>query len=157
MYKVISCPFGKKAEVLELEDLKLETLQKLVGGLIEVLPLSENDKILLVCNEEGWLRNMNANRLVCNSDTGEILSVIAGDFLILSEKENEEGELEFSGIEDEDILEKYYYKYYYPQHVLKTNLGEVIGVPYEPDIETKEYNPEIDGCLVEAVDILDDL
>ena len=126
----------------------------MVSGLIEVLPLSENDKILLVCNEEGWLRNMNANRLVCNSDTGEILSVIAGDFLILSEKENEEGELEFSGIEDEEILEKYYYKYYYPERILKNSLG-VFGIPYEPDLKNiKEYDIETDGAMIEIVDVL---
>ena len=154
MYKVISCQFGKKAEVLDLEDLKLETLQKLVGGFIEVLMLSESDKTLLICNEEGWLRNLNANRVIFNSDSGEFLSVIAGDFLIMSEKENEEGELEFAGIEDDEILEKYLFKYHYPERILKNSLG-VFGIPYEPDFKNiKEYDIETDGAMIEIVDVL---
>ena len=159
MYKVISCQYGKKAEVLDLEDLKLETLQKLVGGYIEVLPLSDPDEnVVLICNEEGWLRNMNANRVVFNSDSGDVLSVIAGDFLILTEKENEDGELDFAGFDDEEILEKYLRQYYYPERILKNSLG-VFGIPYEPDLKvdkTKDYDLEKQGPLIESIDVLED-
>ena len=37
----------------------LEALQRFVGGYIEVVPVTEN--IVMICNEEGKLRNMEPN------------------------------------------------------------------------------------------------
>ncbi len=157
MYKVISCPVGKKSELLELNNLELKTLQRLVGGLIEVLPISENGRVIIVCNEEGLIRDMSLNRVVYDEDTKQPLSVISGDFLLLRETEDENGELDFCGFEDEEMINHYLTTYQYPERILKTQLGQVIVIPFDPDHKTKEYNRETDEPLYEALDVLDDI
>ena len=54
--KVIFKEVGKKPIVIEVDD-TLEAKQKLVGGLIEVVPYKDN--LLLICNEEGKIMNLN--------------------------------------------------------------------------------------------------
>ena len=49
---------GKASEVIEIED-TLEAKQKLVDGLIEVVPYI--DDMLLICNEEGKILKMYPN------------------------------------------------------------------------------------------------
>ena len=56
--KIIFKEVGKKPIVTEVED-TLEAKQKLVGGLIEVVPYKDN--LLLVCNEEGKIMNLKPN------------------------------------------------------------------------------------------------
>lgn len=56
--RVIYKEVGKEPVVMEIED-TLEAKQKLVGGLIEVVPYKEN--LLLVCNEEGKILNQKPN------------------------------------------------------------------------------------------------
>lgn len=54
----------------------LKTEQKLVGGLIEVVPYIDN--MLIICNDEGKLNNLKANVLFD-------YDFIAGDFLIVGD------------------------------------------------------------------------
>lgn len=157
MFKVISCPVGKKSELLELEDLELSTLQKLVKGLIEVVIISESDNVIVICNEEGLIRDLSLNRVIYNNDIGQPISVISGDFLIIREFEDANGELDFCGFDDEEMTNKYLTTYRYPERVLKTNLDQVIVIPYDPEHKTKEYNLETDEPLYEALDVLDDI
>ena len=49
---------GKDPVVMEIDD-TLEAKQKLVGGLIEVVPYKDN--LLLICNEEGKISNLKPN------------------------------------------------------------------------------------------------
>ena len=49
---------GKAPEIIEIEN-DLSTLQKLVGGYIEVFPMASNADI--ICNEEGKLRDLPYN------------------------------------------------------------------------------------------------
>lgn len=56
--KVIFKEVGKDAVVMEIDD-TLEAKQKLVGGLIEIVPYK--DDLLLVCNEEGKITNLKPN------------------------------------------------------------------------------------------------
>lgn len=58
----------------------LEDMQEVVGGYIEEVPLDED--AILVCNEEGKLDNLKANRRVGND-------VIAGTFFIAREDGSE--------------------------------------------------------------------
>jgi hypothetical protein len=157
MYKVISCPAGKKSEVLLLKDLKLETLQNYCGGMIEVLPISENERVLVVCNEEALLKDMSLNRVVYDEDNGNPLAVISGDFLLLRETEDENGELVFCDFEDEDMIKKYLTTYHYPERILKTQLGQIVAIPFDPTLKAKEYNKDTDEPLCEALDVLEDL
>lgn len=56
--KVIYKEVGKDPVVMEIDD-TLEAKQKLVGGLIEVVPYK--DDLLLICNEEGKITNLKPN------------------------------------------------------------------------------------------------
>ena len=56
--KVIFKEVGKNPVVMEIDD-TLEAKQKLVGGLIEIVPYK--DDLLLVCNEEGKITNLKPN------------------------------------------------------------------------------------------------
>lgn len=56
----------------------LEEKQKLVGGNIECAYLSNDDDVVLVCNEEGKMLGLDLNR-----DIGH--DIIAGTFLILGD------------------------------------------------------------------------
>jgi len=58
MLKVIFKEVGKDPVVMEIEN-TLEVKQKLVGGLIEVVPYK--DDLLLICNEEGKISNLKPN------------------------------------------------------------------------------------------------
>lgn len=84
---------GKKPSV-QVIDNTLEAKQELVGGLIELVRLS--DTADLICNDEGKLIGLPANRIVGND-------VIAGTFLVVGcEWDNEN----FVTLSEEDI-EKY--------------------------------------------------
>lgn len=56
--KVIFKEVGKDPVVMEIDD-TLEAKQKLVGGLIEIVPYK--DDLLLICNEEGKITNLKPN------------------------------------------------------------------------------------------------
>lgn len=56
--KIVYKEVGKDPVVMEIDD-TLEDKQKLVGGLIEVVPYKEN--LLLICNEEGKITNLKPN------------------------------------------------------------------------------------------------
>ena len=59
--KVIYCQDAKTCEIREIDG-SLESMQKLVDGLIPVLYLSR--ELCVVVNEEGRLRNMPFNRMI---------------------------------------------------------------------------------------------
>jgi hypothetical protein len=81
---------GKKPSV-QVIDNTLEAKQELVGGLIELVRLS--DTADLICNDEGKLMGLPANRIVGND-------VIAGTFFVVGcEWDNEN----FVSLSDEDI------------------------------------------------------
>lgn len=82
---------GEKPVDTFVED-TLEAKQKLVGGLIEVVPL---DDVLLVCNEEGKILNMQPN-LLFDYD------YIAGDCFVIGD-DYETGK--FKSLTDEEIEE----------------------------------------------------
>jgi len=82
MAKIIKTD-GTKIEVAPANgsDFSLEELQKVVGGYIEIVYLSEGR--LMVVNEEGWLNN-----LPYNPSASEIYGhPIVGDVLICERKQ----------------------------------------------------------------------
>ena len=88
--RVIYKEVGKEPEVIEIED-TLEAKQKLVEGLIEVVPYKDN--LLLICNEEGKINNLAPN-LQFDYD------YIAGNcFIVGDDFENEA----FKSVEDKQI------------------------------------------------------
>ena len=91
--KVILCKQGEKSCVSEIKN-DLKAFQETVGGLIESVPFG-NKQFVLVCNEEGKLRDdLKPNRFVSFRDH---LDVIYGDFFICG----------FDGEDFTDIPEKY--------------------------------------------------
>lgn len=70
--RVLMVEPGKEPFVTQIGN-DLESLQKAVDGLIEVLYLEEN--VLIVCNEEGKCMGLEGNRRIDNGD------IIAGAFL----------------------------------------------------------------------------
>ena len=75
--KILYKEVGKRPKPMEIED-TLEAKQKLVGGLIEVVPYIDN--MLLICNEEGKILNMPANLLFDNDYIAGNSFVVGDDF-----------------------------------------------------------------------------
>ena len=123
MLRVIVCRPGEVAEIVEIED-DLESMQKLVGGLIEPYDpfYSETDSryenVILVCNEEGKLRQMPPSRAIIDED-GHVMDVIAGPFFLC-----------YSPVESErflsmpmDLEEEFRKKYELPEKIYRTEQG----------------------------------
>lgn len=72
--RIVFKKVNEDARVIEIEN-TLEAKQKLVGGLIEVVPYGD---LLLVCNEEGKIINLKPN---VTFD----LDYIAGDFFVIGD------------------------------------------------------------------------
>jgi len=76
--------------VAEVED-NLETYQKIVGGYIEAIKIGDSqDRILLICNEEGKLKGLQPNFFI-SGDT------IVGTVFFVGE-----GEEDFRGLTDDE-------------------------------------------------------
>ena len=88
--KVIFKEVGKNPVVMEIDD-TLEAKQKLVGGLIEIVPYK--DDLLLICNEEGKITNLKPN-LQFDYD------YIAGNCFIVGDDYENSG---FKSIEDSQV------------------------------------------------------
>ena len=73
-----------------------KSMQKIVGGLIETVPLLEDNSVILICNEEGKILNLSLNREIG-------YDIIAGTFIIAGD-DYDNGE--FISLTDEQI-EKY--------------------------------------------------
>ena len=96
----------------------LDSLQSEVEGYIQVLYPFE-DKVGIVCNEEGKLIGLEANR-VMQDENGEIYDIICGPFLIV-------------GLGDEDfvdlssyMIDKYIEMYEVPEYFVRTKYDGVV-------------------------------
>ena len=84
MRVIIKRPEEKYGHVCSISD-SLENLQKTVGGYIEVVPITnspDGKRILLVCNEEGKVRNLEPNINLMGEQ-------IVGTFFLCSESGEE--------------------------------------------------------------------
>ena len=90
--RIVLKKVGENPEIMNIEN-TLEAKQKLVGGLIEVVGLTED--ILLICNEEGKLENLQPN-LLFDYD------YIAGDCFFIGDDYNNG---DFKSLTDEQIKE----------------------------------------------------
>lgn len=88
---IVAVPAGKKPYVTTIKN-DLKTMQKFVGGFIEVIYLQDN--LLLICDEEGKINGKTGNRILHGD-------IIAGDFFIVGD--NEHGE--FQDLTDKQISE----------------------------------------------------
>lgn len=77
--RALVCRVGQ-APVVEEVDPGLKASQKIVGGYIESVCLSD-DGVYLTCNEEGKIHGLPSNRPLMTED-GQVVDIIAGNFLV---------------------------------------------------------------------------
>lgn len=87
-------------------DGSLESMQEIVGGLIQVI-YPFDDPVALVCNDEGKLLGLPLNRPLMDS-SGNVYDIIAGTFFLCAAPSDSDS---FDSLTEEQI-EKYtvYYK-----------------------------------------------
>ena len=76
--KILYYKVGQEPQVL-LIPREVKDMQELVHGRYECYQV--NEKILIICNEDGWNLDLKVNRLVMNKD-GNIEQAIRGDFFV---------------------------------------------------------------------------
>lgn len=91
----------KEPYVKELDG-SLESMQAIVGGLIQSIYPFDHPEIALICNDEGKLMRLLLNRALFD-DQGNIYDIIAGTFFICSAPSDSDS---FASLTDEQI-EKY--------------------------------------------------
>ena len=117
--RVLFIPCGKKPEVREIDG-SLESMQQLVGGLIQaVYPF--DDPVALICNDEGKLMGLPLNRAL-RDDNGQIYDVVAGTFLIAGLSEDN-----FASLSPE-LIAKYEKRFKYPEMFIPFD-GKLAVVP----------------------------
>ena len=68
----------QRPEEREIED-SLKAMQEIVGGLIQ--PIYLENSVVLLCNDEGKLMNLPANRAL-RDDNGQIYDIVCGTFFL---------------------------------------------------------------------------
>lgn len=87
-----------RPEVIEIDG-SLESLQKEVGGMIQAT-YPWDDKVALICNDEGKLIGLEFNRPLYNADA-QMYDYVVGTFLIVGLTEDDFGSL------SDEMIEKY--------------------------------------------------
>ena len=78
---------------------ELETMQNIVGGIIQAIYPFDHPEIALICNDEGKLMRLRPNRALFDKD-GNIVDIVAGTFFLCSAPSDSEN---FEGLSDEQI------------------------------------------------------
>ena len=102
-----------KPHIKEIDG-SLESMQKIVGGLIQAIYPYEDKDVALVCNEEAKLIGLPFNRALYD-DKGQIYDIIAGTFFLCQAPADSEN---FENLTEEQI-KKYTERYKYPEIYLK--------------------------------------
>ena len=112
---------GKPGRIGEI-DLSLESMQKIVGGMIQVIyPFW--DSACLVCNDDGKNFGLPLNRALCD-ESDEVYDIVAGTFFICRQVEGE-----LVGL-TEDQAEHYLKKYRNPEKFGSLEDGTIVVVEY---------------------------
>ena len=96
--KVLRIQPKKYPEVIEIDG-SLESLQKEVAGPIQAV-YPWDDKVALICNDEGKLMGLEFNRPLYNAN-GQMYDYVAGTFLIVGLTKDDFGSL------SDEMIEKY--------------------------------------------------
>ena len=119
--KIIILETGKEAYVKEIEG-DLQSMQKVVGGLIQAIyPFEE--EVCLVVNDEGKLKGLPLNRALFDEE-GKVYDIIAGTAFICDCS----GE-DFGSLTDEQ-QKKYLAMFKSPETFVSLN-GEIVAIPIE--------------------------
>ena len=121
--EVVSVPVGEKAEPVEIEN-DLGSLQRYVHGYIEVIRPFEDRNIVVIVNEGGKINGLALNRALID-EGGDIIDIIAGNFLIVAV--NDIGE--FTSLTQAQIR-KYTKMFEHPQKFLRGAGDTIVILPY---------------------------
>ena len=114
---------GKAPRRLELSH-SLEEMQKAVGGFIQILyPFSE--PVALVCNEEGKLLRLPANRAL-RDESGAVYDIVCGTFFLCGAPPDSE---HLEGLTGEQA-ERYRQRFRSPELFLRVG-GRLLCLPLE--------------------------
>lgn len=120
--KVLRVDPGLHPQEVELDG-SLQSMQKLVGGLIQVIYPFDDAEVALVCNDEGKLLGLPLNRAL-RDENGAIYDVVAGPFFLCSAS----WDSETFGSLSEDQVREYRERFLHPEIFIK--LGkEILCLP----------------------------
>ena len=105
-------------------DSGLEAMQEAVGGTIQALYPYE-DPVALICNDEGKLLHLPANRAL-RDENGVIYDIVCGTFFLCGAPTNCD---HFDSLTDEQV-ERYQELFRQPETFLNVN-GQIIVLPNE--------------------------
>ena len=113
-----------KPEVRDIDE-SLKAMQKIVGGLIQ--PIYLDDSVALICNDEGKLMNLTANRGLRDKN-GQIYDIVFGTFFLCGAHADSDS---FASLTSEQI-ERYQKQFYTPEMFWGMD-GHIICLPLEVD------------------------
>ncbi len=122
---------GKYPRMVEIND-SLEDMQQLVGGYIEEYSPFDDD-VAIVCNDEGKINGLPLNRAIYDSESGELLDVIAGNFFLVSAPFEADS---FQSLTCEQQM-KYSKLFRYPEHI-SMKYGKITAEKYKPASKENE-------------------
>ena len=106
-------------------DGSLKSMQEIVGGLIQ--PIYLDDSVALICNDEGKLMNLTANRGLRDKN-GQIYDIVFGTFFLCGAHADSDS---FASLTSEQI-ERYQKQFYTPEMFWGMD-GHIICLPLEVD------------------------
>ena len=105
----------------------LKEMQSIVGGYIQTIyPFDEPD-VALVCNDEGKIMNLSANRGLRGSD-GQIYDIVCGTFFLCGAPADCD---HFTSLTPEQIV-RYEKRFHIPEAFIGSN-GRIICVPFSAE------------------------
>ena len=116
----------RRPEVKEIDG-TLKSMQEIVGGLIQSIPLYGDPATVLVCNDEGKILNLPANRGLRDED-GQIYDIVCGTFFICGAPV---GCDHFTSLTTEQI-ERYQKRFYTPEMFWGVD-GKIVCLPMDVD------------------------
>ena len=108
-------------------DGSLKSMQEIVGGLIQ--PIYLDDSVALICNDEGKLMNLPANRGLRDKDR-QIYDIVFGTFFLCGTPADSD---HFTSLTPEQI-EQYQKLFYTPEMFLSID-GHIVCIPMGADRE----------------------
>ena len=114
----------RRPEVREIND-SLKEMQGIVGGLIQ--PIYLDDSVALVCNDEGKLMDLPANRGLRDKD-GQVYDIVFGTFFLCGAPADSD---HFTSLTTEQIEQ--YRKMFYTPEMFWGMDGRIVCLPLEVD------------------------
>ncbi len=116
---------GKVPRFVQIDD-SLESMQDLVGGMIEEYMPFEDD-VAVICNEEGKFNGMELNRAIYSQD-GQLMDIIAGAFFVCYAPLESESFLTLP----DNLKKKYAEKFKSPERFGRDIKGDIVVKKIHP-------------------------